>query len=107
MYRAPASCSLLPKWINHLAFDARTFEDLERHKQRWPGNGITVTRLDWGNSVSIYTVDPRDPGRVQLHPRFVHTAEDRASAPGGSPPSGPRLTPSPDAEFFAPLAGVR
>ena len=48
----------LPSWVNHLAFRAADLEDLERRKQRWLDNGLTVIRVDHGFCVSIYTDDP-------------------------------------------------
>jgi catechol 2,3-dioxygenase-like lactoylglutathione lyase family enzyme len=48
----------LPLWVNHLAFDAATLDDLETHKQRWREHGHTVSEIDHGFCTSIYTVDP-------------------------------------------------
>lgn len=107
-YPTDLSTSLgLPLWVNHLAFDAPTLEDLERHKQRWRENGITVTQLDWGNSISIYTVDPNGIlVEFSCTRGSFATAEDRASAPGRLIVERPGFDPRPNPEFFAPVAAV-
>ena len=48
----------LPAWVNHLAFDAATLDDLAAHTRRWQEHGLTVAEVDHGFCVSIYTVDP-------------------------------------------------
>ena len=48
----------LPIWVNHLAFDSPTLDDLEARKQRWLEHGHTVSEIDHGFCTSIYTVDP-------------------------------------------------
>ena len=48
----------LPWWVNHIAFDAPTREDLDRHRQRWREHGHEVLELDHDFCVSIYISDP-------------------------------------------------
>src|SRR6266850_1438746 len=36
----------LPAWVNHLAFNAATLDDLEARKQIWRKHGITVAEID-------------------------------------------------------------
>jgi catechol 2,3-dioxygenase-like lactoylglutathione lyase family enzyme len=48
----------LPPWVNHLAFDAATLDDLAAHRRRWQEHGHTVAEVDHGFCVSIYTTDP-------------------------------------------------
>ena len=48
----------LPWWVNHIAFDAPTYADLERHRERWRSHGHTVTEIDHDFCVSIYIRDP-------------------------------------------------
>ena len=48
----------LPWWVNHIAFDAPTSEDLERHCERWRSHGQTVIEIDHDFCRSIYIKDP-------------------------------------------------
>lgn len=48
----------LPVWVNHLAFRADGMEDLERRREQWRRNGITVAQVDHGFCASIYATDP-------------------------------------------------
>jgi catechol 2,3-dioxygenase-like lactoylglutathione lyase family enzyme len=48
----------LPTWVNHLAFDAPTLEQLDAHRARWQRNGIAVLELDHEWCRSIYATDP-------------------------------------------------
>jgi catechol 2,3-dioxygenase-like lactoylglutathione lyase family enzyme len=48
----------LPGWVNHLAFDAPTAEDLDARRQRWQAQGLTVLELDHEWCRSIYATDP-------------------------------------------------
>ncbi|HEV7886504.1 MAG TPA: VOC family protein [Acidimicrobiales bacterium] len=48
----------LPPWVNHLAFDAPTLDDLAAHRQRWQEHGHTVAEVDHGFCRSIYITDP-------------------------------------------------
>ncbi len=58
----------LPPWVNHLAFDAPTLADLERHRERWREHGITVAQVDHGFCISIYATDPNG-----IMVEFCHT----------------------------------
>ncbi|HXX89191.1 MAG TPA: VOC family protein [Acidimicrobiales bacterium] len=48
----------LPDWVNHIAFDAPSLEDLAARCRRWQEFGITVAELDHGWCRSIYATDP-------------------------------------------------
>ena len=48
----------LPWWVNHLAFDAPTREDLVVHRERWREHGHTVLEVDHEFCISIYIRDP-------------------------------------------------
>jgi catechol 2,3-dioxygenase-like lactoylglutathione lyase family enzyme len=50
----------LPQWVNHVAFDAPTLDDLEVRKQQWREHGLTVAEIDHGFCTSIYATDPND-----------------------------------------------
>jgi catechol 2,3-dioxygenase-like lactoylglutathione lyase family enzyme len=61
----------LPAWVNHIAFDAPTMADLERHRDRWRSHGHTVVEIDHDFCVSVYIVDPNN-NMVE----FCHTVRD-------------------------------
>ena len=48
----------LPAWVNHIAFDATTLEELHERRDRWRSLGLTVAEVDHGFCISIYTTDP-------------------------------------------------
>ena len=48
----------LPWWVNHIAFDAPTIEELHRHRDRWRSHGYTVAEIDHDFCTSIYIKDP-------------------------------------------------
>ncbi|MFZ4719406.1 MAG: VOC family protein [Ilumatobacteraceae bacterium] len=48
----------LPWWVNHIAFDAPTMDELHRHRDRWRTHGYTVLEIDHDFCVSIYIRDP-------------------------------------------------
>ncbi|HUR78870.1 MAG TPA: VOC family protein [Acidimicrobiales bacterium] len=48
----------LPSWVNHLAFDAATLEDLAAVRDRWLSQGYDVVEIDHEFCVSVYTDDP-------------------------------------------------
>lgn len=107
-YRVDLSDSLgLPVWVNHVAFDAPTHDELEDQTRRWQAHGITVTQLDWGNTLSIYAVDPNG-----ILVEFTWTREtfstdaDRAEAPGKLAAERPSFDAAPVAEFFPSLVAA-
>jgi catechol 2,3-dioxygenase-like lactoylglutathione lyase family enzyme len=48
----------LPGWVNHLAFNAPTVEDLHARRRRWQEYGATVVEVDHEWCRSIYASDP-------------------------------------------------
>jgi len=48
----------LPIWVNHLAFQASSLDDIAARRQRWLDYGVDVMEIDHGWCTSIYTVDP-------------------------------------------------
>jgi catechol 2,3-dioxygenase-like lactoylglutathione lyase family enzyme len=58
----------LPSWVNHIAFEATTIDDLREHRERWRRNGLTVAEIDHDFCISIYTTDPN-----QNLVEFCHT----------------------------------
>jgi catechol 2,3-dioxygenase-like lactoylglutathione lyase family enzyme len=91
----------LPVWVNHVAFDAPTLDALDHRRCRWQEHGIAVSQLDWGNTLSIYTVDPNGILVEFTCTRGTFaTAEDRAEAPKRLTAERPELEPSPPRAFF-------
>jgi catechol 2,3-dioxygenase-like lactoylglutathione lyase family enzyme len=93
----------LPEWVNHVAFDAPTLDDLEARKQHWREHGLTVMEIDHGFCTSIYASDPNDilvefccttraftDEEVTTAPRLVHVAK-------------PELESPPDIKVFEPI----
>ena len=50
----------LPDHINHIAFDVKDRDDLERRKKQWLDAGLDVMEIDHNWCYSIYTKDPND-----------------------------------------------
>ncbi len=61
----------LPWWVNHIAFDAPTLEDLHRHRDRWRSHGYHVLEVDHEFCISIYVRDP-DGNMVE----FCHSVRE-------------------------------
>ena len=93
----------LPMWVNHLAFDAPTMDDLERHKQRWREHGITVAQVDHEFCVSIYAVDPNGIMVEFCHSTRAFDDADRAQAAERLLSANPTMDPPPEAQLFEPI----
>lgn len=70
----------LPWWVNHLAFDAPTAGDLDRHRDRWRAHGHTVLEVDHEFCTSIYIRDPNGNMVEFCHTTRPFTVEERANA---------------------------
>ena len=70
----------LPWWVNHIAFDAPTREDLDRHCTRWREHGHTVIEIDHDFCRSIYIRDPNNNMVEFCHTQRDFTAEERDGA---------------------------
>ena len=70
----------LPRWVNHIAFDAPTREALDRHRTRWQQHGHRVIEVDHGFCTSIYLTDPSRNMVEFCHTTRSFTAEERAEA---------------------------
>jgi catechol 2,3-dioxygenase-like lactoylglutathione lyase family enzyme len=70
----------LPWWVNHIAFDAPTREDLDRHRDRWRAHGHTVLEIDHDFCVSIYIRDPNKNMVEFCHTTRAFTSDELASA---------------------------
>lgn len=93
----------LPAWVNHIAFTARTLEDLEAAKQRWRRHGITVAEVDHGFCVSIYA---RDPNGIMVEfccDTREFTDDDRAEADRLLFDEHPPLEPAPEPKLYPPV----
>jgi catechol 2,3-dioxygenase-like lactoylglutathione lyase family enzyme len=70
----------LPQWVNHLAFDAPTMDDLVARREHWRSCGITVAEVDHEFCVSIYTMDPNGTMVEWCWDTRVLDENDRAEA---------------------------
>jgi catechol 2,3-dioxygenase-like lactoylglutathione lyase family enzyme len=70
----------LPIWVNHIAFNASSLDDLEARKGRWLRHGQTVHEIDHGWCRSIYTVDPNGTLVEFCTTTRAMTEADRAEA---------------------------
>lgn len=70
----------LPWWVNHLAFDAPTRADLDRHRERWQRHGHTVIEIDHEFCVSIYLRDPSGNLVEFCHTTRPFTDDEKAHA---------------------------
>lgn len=70
----------LPAWVNHIAFDAPTLDDIRRISTHWLAKGHDVAEIDHGFCTSIYINDPNDILVEFCCTTAPFTAEDRARA---------------------------
>ena len=94
----------LPTWVNHLAFDAPTLDDLERHKLRWREHGITGAEVDHGFCISIYAHDPNGIMVEFCHSTREFDAADRAEAAERLLHPSPPLDPAYPVTLHEPIA---
>jgi catechol 2,3-dioxygenase-like lactoylglutathione lyase family enzyme len=98
----------LPWWVNHLAFDAPTSDDLDAHTQRWRECGHTVLEVDheWCRSIYIrdpngimvefcHTVRPFRPDEIQEASRLLHDPAPALEGYGTAIVHEPIATPAP------------
>ena len=102
-YRTNISRDLgLPEWVNHLAFDAPTMEDLEGARERWRSNGLSVAQIDHGWCVSIYATDPNGIMVEFCHTTRPFTDNDAVAAHERLLDPSPPLEPAPAIVFYDP-----
>lgn len=70
----------LPWWVNHIAFDAASMEELHDHRDRWRRHGYTVLEIDHEFCVSIYIRDPSSNMVEFCHSVRGFTDAERARA---------------------------
>ena len=70
----------LPWWVNHIAFDAPTMADLERHRERWRTHGHHVLEINHEFCISIYTRDPSGNMVEFCHSTRAFTDDEIAQA---------------------------
>ncbi len=70
----------LPWWVNHIAFDAPTVEDLHRHRDRWRSHGHHVLEVDHEFCTSIYIRDPSANMVEFCHTNRAFTSDELADA---------------------------
>lgn len=98
----------VPAWVNHVAFDAPTLEDLAAVRKRWQENGITVLEVDHEWCTSIYTTDPNGLMVEFCCTTRAFTADELAEAARLLADPAPRLESPPRPKVHKPLpkAGV-
>jgi catechol 2,3-dioxygenase-like lactoylglutathione lyase family enzyme len=103
-YRADHARSLgLPVWVNHLAFDAPTMDDLERHREHWRAHGITVAEVDHGFCVSIYATDPNGIMVEFCHTTRPFSEDERRTAQARLLDPNPELDPDYPVTMYDPI----
>jgi catechol 2,3-dioxygenase-like lactoylglutathione lyase family enzyme len=96
----------LPWWVNHIAFDAPTLDDLHRHRDRWRQHGHTVLEIDHEFCISIYIHDP-DGNMVEFcHSVRDFTPEEKAHALELLAADTPELEKEFGARIWEPLSPV-
>jgi catechol 2,3-dioxygenase-like lactoylglutathione lyase family enzyme len=93
----------LPTWVNHVAFNSRTLDDLEARKQVWREHGITVAEIDHGWCTSIYATDPNGILVEFCCLTRAFTDDDRAEAARLLADPSPELETPPDVKVFKPI----
>jgi catechol 2,3-dioxygenase-like lactoylglutathione lyase family enzyme len=93
----------LPAWVNHVAFNSPTLDDLAQHRQRWQQHGRHVMQIDHGFCTSIYTTDPNHILVEFCCTTRPFTATETAEAPRLVEATAPELEPVTVPRFFEPL----
>lgn len=70
----------LPWWVNHIAFDAATLDDLHGRRDHWRRCGYTVLEVDHEFCMSIYLRDPSGNMVEFCHTRRPFTPDEIARA---------------------------
>ena len=89
----------LPSWVNHVAFDGGSLEELAQKRDRWLACGHDVVEIDHGWCTSIYLDDPNGIAveccctTRSFTPADAADAEDlrRAAAPPLQEPALPEV----------------
>jgi catechol 2,3-dioxygenase-like lactoylglutathione lyase family enzyme len=103
-WRTDLSRSLgLPVWVNHLAWDAPTLDDLAAHRERWREHGITVTEVDHGFCTSIYATDPNGIMVEFCCTTRAFTPEEKVEALRLLSDPSPPLEGEPEVRFYEPV----
>lgn len=91
----------LPTFVNHVAFDSPSLEDLEACKDRWLANGHDVVRVDHGWCVSIYANDPNGTMVEFCCTTRTFGGDDRRRAAERLAAASPEIDPTPPpTEFY-------
>jgi catechol 2,3-dioxygenase-like lactoylglutathione lyase family enzyme len=93
----------LPAWVNHVAFDSPTLDDLELRKRRWREHGLSVVEIDHGFCVSIYATDPNEILVEFCCTTRPFTDDELANAPRLVAHAHPELEPLPEVTVFKPI----
>lgn len=103
-YHAGLSTGLgLPAWVNHIAFDAPSLDDLADKRERWRRNGITVAQVDHDFCTSIYATDPNGIMVEFCTTTRAFTDAERSAAPRLMVESAPPIEAEPPVTMYEPL----
>jgi catechol 2,3-dioxygenase-like lactoylglutathione lyase family enzyme len=70
----------LPIWVNHIAFDAPSMDELHARRRHWQDQGIDVLEVDHEWCTSIYATDPNGVMVEFCHTTRPFTADEIAEA---------------------------
>ena len=90
----------LPQFVNHIAFDAESLDDVAARRQRWLDHGYDVVEVDHGWCTSIYTDDPNGTLVEFCFTTVAFTTADRDQALAALHDASPALEPSPEPKFY-------
>ena len=93
----------LPWWVNHLAFDAPTLDDLHEHRDHWRRCGFHVLEVDHEFCISIYLRDPNGNMVEFCHSVRDFTPEEVVRARELLDDPAPALDDHAKATFWEPL----
>lgn len=96
----------LPTWVNHLAFDSPTLDDLAARRERWRAHGITVVEVDHGFCTSIYATDPNGIMVEFCCTTQAFTQDEIEAAQQLLTDPNPPLEPEPEVVVHPPLAAT-
>ena len=93
----------LPTWVNHIAFDAPTIDDLHRHRDRWRAHGHHVLEVDHEFCISVYIRDPSGNMVEFCHTTREFTADELVEAEVLLRSPAPALTNDATVTVHAPI----
>lgn len=97
----------LPAWVNHVAFESPSLEDLHGRRRSMVAQGETVTEIDHGWCRSIYLTDPNGILVELCCTTRAPGSDDREEARRRLADPAPELDPAPPIELHEPAGAER